>query len=110
VDGSNRPFIATPPRIRLALGDVGAGAAVMASLRSTDFTANRNRRIPPNDIKAIAAEFSVPVEYGSLEGEEKIKLPADNKSLKTPLRCLDERYYRSPLSKTNFLTNSTRAV
>ena len=67
-------------------------------------------KVPPNDIKAIAAEFSIPVEYVSHEGEEKIKLPADKKSLKTLLRFLDEDYYKSPLSKTNFLTNSKRAV
>jgi hypothetical protein len=67
-------------------------------------------KVPPNDIKAIAAEFSIPVDYVSHEGEEKIKLPVDKKSLKTLLRFLDEDYYKSPLSKTNYLTNSKRIV
>ena len=67
-------------------------------------------KVPPNDIKAIAAEFKIPVEYVTKDGSEKIQLPADKKSLKTLLRFLDEDYYKSPLSKTNYLTNSKRAV
>lgn len=67
-------------------------------------------RVPPNDIKAIAAEFNIAVEYVNQDGSEKVKLPGDKKSLKTLLRFLDEDYYKSPLSKTNYLTNSKRAV
>lgn len=67
-------------------------------------------KVPPNDIKAIAAEFKIPVEYVNHGGSEKLKLPCDKKSLKTLLRFLDEDYYKSPLSKTNYLTNSKRAV
>lgn len=67
-------------------------------------------KVPPNDIKAIAAEFNIPIEYVTQDGSEKIKLPSDRKSLKTLLRFLDEDYYKSPLSKTNFLTNSKRVV
>ena len=67
-------------------------------------------RVPPNDIKAIAAEFNIPIEYVIQDGGERIKVPSDRKSLKTLLRFLDEDYYKSPLSKTNFLTNSKRVV
>jgi len=67
-------------------------------------------KVPPSDIKAIAAEFKIPVEYVNHGGIEKLKLPGDKKSLKTLLRFLDEDYYKSPLSKTNYLTNSKRAV
>lgn len=67
-------------------------------------------KVPPNDIKAIATEFNIPIDYVSHEGQERIKLPTQKKSLKTLLRFLDEDYYKSPLSKTNFLTNSKRAV
>ena len=67
-------------------------------------------KVPPNDIKAIAAEFSIPIEYVIQDGSERIKVPSDRKSLKTLLRFLDEDYYKSPLSKTNYLTNSKRAV
>ncbi|WP_310647035.1 Kiwa anti-phage protein KwaB-like domain-containing protein [Limnohabitans sp.] len=67
-------------------------------------------KVPSNDIKAIASEFSIPIEYVTKDGSEKIKLPGDRKSLKTLLRFLDEDYYKSPLSKTNYLTNSKRAV
>lgn len=67
-------------------------------------------KVPPSDIKAIAAEFKIAVEYVNHGGSEKLKLPGDKKSLKTLLRFLDEDYYKSPLSKTNYLTNSKRAV
>lgn len=67
-------------------------------------------RVQPNDIKAIAAEFNIPIEYEQLNGEDRIKIPEDKKALKTLLRFLDEDYYKSPLSKTNFVTNSKRAV
>jgi hypothetical protein len=69
-----------------------------------------SRKVPLNDIKAIAAEFSIPIEYVVQDGGERIKVPSDRKSLKTLLRFLDEDYYKSPLSKTNYLTNSKRAV
>lgn len=67
-------------------------------------------KVPPSDIKAIAAEFKISVEYVNQDGSEKLRLPGDKKSLKTLLRFLDEDYYKSPLSKTNYLTNSKRAV
>ncbi len=67
-------------------------------------------KVPLNDIKAIATEFSIPIEYVTQDGNEKIKIPRDRKSLKTLLRFLDEDYYKSPLSKTNYLTNSKRVV
>jgi len=68
------------------------------------------QKVPPNDIKAIAAEFNIAVHYVNDGGVEKIELPTDKKALKTLLRFLDEDYYKSPLSKTNYLTNSKRAV
>lgn len=67
-------------------------------------------KVPPNDIKAIAAEFNIPIEYVAQDGTEKLKIPSEKKSLKTLLRFLDEDYYKSPLSKTSYLTNSKRAV
>lgn len=67
-------------------------------------------KVSPTDIRAIAAEFQIPVEYEQTGGEERIRLPAERRALKTLLRFLDEDYYKSPLSKTNFLTNSKRAI
>lgn len=67
-------------------------------------------RVPPNDIRAIAAEFNIPVEYVQVDGEDRINMPEEKKALKTLLRFLDEDYYKSPLSKTNFVTNSKRAL
>lgn len=67
-------------------------------------------RVQPDDIRAISAEFHIPVTYEEVDGEERLKLPEDKKALKTLLRFLDEDYYTSPLSRTNFLTNSKRAI
>ncbi|WP_426337003.1 hypothetical protein ACN9MY_06250 [Pseudoduganella sp. R-31] len=67
-------------------------------------------RVPPNDIRAIAAEFNIPVHYEQVDGTERLQLPEDKKALKTLLRFLEEDYYKSPLSKTNFVTNSKRAL
>ncbi len=67
-------------------------------------------RVPLNDIKTIALEFNIHIDYEQVDGEDKIKIPEEKKALKTLLRFLDEDFYKSPLSKTNFVTNSKRAV
>lgn len=67
---------------------------------------------PMNDIKAVAVEFNIPLEtiMGD-DGLERIVIPTTNKSvLKTILRFLDENYYKSPLSRTQFITNSKRVA
>lgn len=68
------------------------------------------QKVPLNDIKAIAAEFNIALDYVAVDGEERIQIPTGKKALKNLLRFLDEDYYKSPLSKTNFLSNSKRAV
>lgn len=67
-------------------------------------------KVTPADLKIIAAEFGIPVVYKNIDGIERLQLPTDKKMLKTLLRFLDEDYYKSPISKTNFVTNSKRAV
>lgn len=65
--------------------------------------------VPINDIKAVAVDFNIPLKTVIENGIELIKIPTDNKAeLKTILRFLDEDYYKSPLSKTQYLTNSKR--
>lgn len=66
--------------------------------------------VPLNQMKAVALEFSIPFETIITEGVEMIKLPSEKAELKKLLRFLDEDYYRSPLSNTNFVTNSKREV
>lgn len=66
--------------------------------------------VPLNQMKAVALEFSIPFETILNEGVEMIKLPSEKAELKKLLRFLDEDYYRSPLSNTNFVTNSKREV
>ena len=65
--------------------------------------------VPINEIKAAAVDFNIPLRTLVENGLELIKIPTDNKAeLKTILRFLDEDYYKSPLSKTQYLTNSKR--
>lgn len=67
-------------------------------------------KVPICDIKAIAAEFSVPIETEHSDGVEKIKIPEAKRDLKTLLRFLDEDYYKSPLLQNRYITNSKRLV
>lgn len=68
-------------------------------------------RVPMQDIKSVAIEFKIPLQTEIQCGVEKIVLPRKKKSeLKAILRFLDEDYYKSSLSKTNYITNSKRRV
>ncbi|MBI5268485.1 MAG: DUF4868 domain-containing protein [Burkholderiales bacterium] len=67
-------------------------------------------RVPPNEIRATAAEFGIDVNYESVDGVDKLVLPDGRKELKALLRFLDDDYYKSPLSQTNYLTNSKRVL
>lgn len=64
--------------------------------------------VPINQMKAVALEFNIPFETVTENEVEMIKLPDQKADLKMLLRFLDEDYYRSPLSNTNFVTNSKR--
>lgn len=66
--------------------------------------------VPMNDIKAVAAEFNISLQTTVEDGAEMIILPTSKADLKTILRFLDEDYYKSPLSKTQYITNSKRAA
>jgi len=66
--------------------------------------------VPMNDIKAVAIEFNIPLQIVIENGVELIVLPSNKSDLKTILRFLDEDYYKSPLSKTQYTTNSKRMV
>jgi len=63
-----------------------------------------------NDIKLVAQEFGIPLDTTVDNGIEKIQLPNRKAALKTLLRFLDEDYYKSPLSNTQYITNSKRAA
>jgi hypothetical protein len=67
-------------------------------------------RVQPNDIRRIAGEFGININFEVTETSEKMVMPTDKKELKTLLRFLDEDYYKSPLSNTNFISNSKRPV
>lgn len=64
--------------------------------------------VPLNQMKAVALEFNIPFQTVTEDGNEMIQLPSEKPDLKKLLRFLDEDYYRSPLSNTNFVTNSKR--
>ena len=66
--------------------------------------------VPINEMKAVATEFNIPF-VTEAQGTDEVILIPDNKSeFKKLLRFLDEDYYKSPLSKMNFVTNSKRAL
>lgn len=67
-------------------------------------------RIPVTDIKAVAAEFGIPLDTEHVDGLEKILIPTEKRDLKTLLRFLDEDYYKSPLLQNRYVTNSKRAI
>lgn len=62
------------------------------------------------DIKAVAAEFSIQLETVINNGVMKILIPNGKKELKTILSFLAEDYYKSPLLKNCYITNSKRQV
>lgn len=66
------------------------------------------QQVPINDIKTIATEFHITIESVDVNGETKIKIPENKADLKNLLRFLDEDYYKSPLSKEKFISNSKR--
>lgn len=63
-----------------------------------------------NDIKAVAIEFNIPLVTKNIDGNEVIELPNNKADLKTILRFFDEDYYKSPLSRIQYVTNSKRVV
>lgn len=68
------------------------------------------QNVPINEMKAVAIEFSIPFTTIVDNGVEFIKIPGSKSDLKKLLRFLDEDYYKSPLSKTNCITNSKRVI
>ena len=68
------------------------------------------QNVPINEMKAVAIEFSIPFITVTESRGELIKIPDNKSDLKKLLRFLDEDYYKSPLSKTNFITNSKRVL
>lgn len=64
-------------------------------------------KVTPADLKVAALEFGLSIKYqDNDDGVSVLLIPDDKKELKSLLRFLDEDYYTSPLSKTNFMTNS----
>jgi hypothetical protein len=68
------------------------------------------QNVPINEMKAVAIEFSIPFNTVAEYSGELITIPDNKSDLKKLLRFLDEDYYKSPLSKTKFITNSKRVL
>ncbi|WP_411961040.1 Kiwa anti-phage protein KwaB-like domain-containing protein [Pseudomonas mandelii] len=66
------------------------------------------QNVPINEMRAVAIEFNIPFNTVVFGAAEVITVPDNKSDLKKLLRFLDEDYYKSPLSKTNFITNSKR--
>lgn len=64
-------------------------------------------KVPPDELRVAAEGFKLEINHErDAEGAEQLVIPSDKRQLKSLLRFLDEDYYTSPLSKTNFMTNS----
>lgn len=68
------------------------------------------QNVPLHEMKAAAIDFNIPFETVNEGSSEVIGIPDNKSDLKKLLRFLDEDYYKSPLSKTNFVTNSKQLV
>ncbi|WBA13682.1 Kiwa anti-phage protein KwaB-like domain-containing protein [Salinivibrio proteolyticus] len=68
------------------------------------------QNVPLHEMKAVATDFGIPFTTIDENGSEVICVPDNKSDLKKLLRFLDEDYYKSPLSKTHFVTSSKRAV
>lgn len=68
------------------------------------------QNVPLHEMRAAAIDFNIPFETIDEGGSEVIGIPDNKSDLKKLLRFLDEDYYKSPLSKTNFVTNSKQLV
>lgn len=68
------------------------------------------QNVPLHEMKAAAIDFNIPFETVDEGDSEVIGIPDNKSDLKKLLRFLDEDYYKSPLSKTNFVTNSKQLV
>jgi hypothetical protein len=68
------------------------------------------QNVPINEMKVVATEFSIPFLTVTENGDELIQIPDNKSDLKKLLRFLDEDYYKSSLSQTNFVTNSKRVL
>lgn len=68
------------------------------------------QNVPLHEMKAAAIDFNIPFETVNEGDSEVIGIPDNKSDLKKLLRFLDEDYYKSPLSKTNFVTNSKQLV
>lgn len=68
------------------------------------------QNVPLHEMKAVAIDFGIPFSTVDENGADVICVPDNKSDLKKLLRFLDEDYYKSPLSKTHFVTNSKRVV
>ncbi|MCU7976439.1 DUF4868 domain-containing protein [Shewanella sp. SW36] len=68
------------------------------------------QNVPIHEMRAAAIDFNIPFVTIDVDGVEVISIPNNKSDLKMLLRFLDEDYYKSPLSKTNFVTNSKQQI
>ncbi len=68
------------------------------------------QNVPLHEMQAVTIDFNIPLSTIEENGVEVIQVPGNKSDLKKLLRFLDENYYKSPLSKTHFVTNSKRVV
>ncbi|HVR40103.1 MAG TPA: Kiwa anti-phage protein KwaB-like domain-containing protein [Thermoanaerobaculia bacterium] len=64
----------------------------------------------PRQVAKVAAEYGLQVEIAKIGGKDKISIPPEKKEMKAVLQFLDEDYFTSSLTHTQFVTNSKRKL
>lgn len=66
--------------------------------------------VAPRRLRTIASRFRLGLQLRRVNGEERIELPTTRKEMKRLLKFLDEDYYQSPLTSSQFVSNSKKPL
>jgi predicted FMN-binding regulatory protein PaiB len=64
----------------------------------------------PRQVAKVASEYGLQLTIAKIEGKDKISIPEEKKEMKAVLQFLDEDYFTSSLTHTQFVTNSKRKL
>lgn len=64
----------------------------------------------PKQVAKVADEYGLQLTIKKVDGEDKIAIPSEKKEMKAVLQFLDEDYFTSSLTHTQFVTNSKRKL
>jgi len=64
----------------------------------------------PRQVAKVASEYGLQLTIAKVDGKDKISIPPEKKEMKAVLQFLDEDYFTSSLTHTQFVTNSKRKL